>query len=95
MHTVPEDCNDFGRKITAQQKKEGGPRCEYGTEIPDDWPKDDCILQRLYLHNMAEAMRTDTYFSGDEIARMNYTISLLFSIFDVARHRYEYTHTQY
>jgi len=95
MHTVPEDCNDFGRKITAQQKEEGGPRCEYGTKVPDEWQKEDCILQHLYLHNMAEAMRTDIYFSGDEIARMTYTISLLFSIFDVARHRYEYTHTQY
>ena len=44
---------------------------------------DDVNKNRYYLHNMAEAMRIDAFFSGDEQARHYNTTAMLFSIFDV------------
>ena len=80
MHTMAAHMNEFGAKITNKQIKY--ERCEYGA---DDctFVLDDVNKNRYYLHNMAEAMRIDAFFSGDEQARHYNTSAMLFSIFDV------------
>ena len=80
MHTMAAHMNEFGAKITNKQIKY--ERCEYGA---DDctFVLDDVNKNRYYLHNMAEAMRIDAFFSGDEQTRHYNTTAMLFSIFDV------------
>ena len=80
MHTMSPHLNDVGPEVTKKQAKY--ERCIYGA--------DDCTFEledvnknRYYLHNMAEAMRIDAFFSGDDQTRHYNTTAMLFSIFEV------------
>jgi hypothetical protein len=80
MHTMSTHVNEFGAEVTKKQTKYD--RCIYGAE-DCTFSLEDVNKNRYYLHTMAEAMRIDAFFSGDEQTRHYNTTAMLFSIFEV------------
>ncbi len=80
MHTMSQHLNDFGAEVTKKQKNYDW--CIYGAE-DCTFLLEDVNKNRYYLHNMAEAMRVDAFFSGDEQTRHYNTTAVLFSISEV------------
>ena len=80
MHTMSQHLNEFGADATKTQTSH--PRCLFGAE-DIDLSLDDISKNRHFLHNMAEAMRIDAFFSGDEMTCHFNTTAMLFSIFEV------------
>jgi len=84
MHTMPDHLNEYWIEITKRQNLY--PRCSCGNG-DNLKTQQDIINNHLYLHNLSEAMRIDSFFSGDMDAWNYNTTAMLFSIFDVMFHR--------
>ena len=84
MHTRPENLNDSGIEVFKRQT--AYPRCAYGNG-DDLVHNQDKFDDRLNLHNLSEAMRIDSAFTGDTKSRHYNTTAMLFSLFDVMCHR--------
>ncbi len=80
MHTMPDKLNDSGIEITNDQPAFG--RCAFGNGV-HLMIDNDVLVNRLHLHNLSEAMRIDSAFTGDIKARHYNTTAMLFSLFDV------------
>jgi hypothetical protein len=84
MHTRPENLNDSGIEICKHQTAYATWSC--GTD--NNWEDNQDILDnRLMLHNLSEAMRIDSAFTGDMKCRHYNTTAMLFRLFDVMFHR--------
>jgi hypothetical protein len=84
MHTSPDNLGDSGIEIFKRQT--AYVRCACGTE--QNWKDNPEIFDnRKHLHNLSEAMRIDSAFTGDLKCRHYYTTAMLFSLFDVMFHR--------
>jgi hypothetical protein len=83
MHTKPDN-HPTGIEVTKRQTKY--VRCEIGNghDLVDN---QEILANRLNLHNLSEAMRIDSAFTGDTKSRHYNTTALLFSLFDVMFHR--------
>ncbi len=80
MHTMSDKLDDSGIEITKDQPAFG--RCAFGN--CDHLIFDNNILvNRLNLHNLLEAMRIDSDYTGDMKAQHYNTTAMLFSLFDV------------
>ncbi len=80
MHTIPDELHDSGIEITKGQT--ANATCACGTD--HNWKDNQDILDnQLMLHNLSEAMRIDSAFTGDIKARHYNTTAMLFSLFDV------------
>jgi hypothetical protein len=83
IHTMPDN-HPTGIEVTKRQTKY--ERCEIGNGHDlDDNP--EILANRLNLHNLSEAMRIDSAFTGDTKFRHYNTTAMLFSLFDVMFHR--------
>jgi hypothetical protein len=80
MHTIPDELHDSGIEITKGQTAFG--RCLFGNGYDLESEK-DILVNRKSLHNLSEAMRIDSAFTGDIKARHYNTTAMLFSLFDV------------
>ncbi len=84
MHTRPENLDDSEIEIFKLQTAYptcacgNGHNLEYSQEIPDN---------QLMLHNILEAMRIDSAFTGDMKCQHYNTTAMLFSLFDIIFHR--------
>ena len=84
MHTMPDHLNNTGIEVTKRQTAYptcacgNGHNLEFNQEILDN---------RLHLHNLSEAMRIDSAFTGDTKTQHYNTTAMLFSLFDVMFHR--------
>ena len=84
MHTMPDHLNNIGIKVTKRQH--AFPRCSCGNG--DNLKTQQEIINNcLYLHNLSEAMRIDSVFTGDIKNWYYNTTAMLFSLFDVMFHR--------
>ncbi len=84
MHTSPENLGDSGIEIFKRQT--AYVRCACGTD--QNWKDNQEIFDnRKHLHNLSEAMRIDSAFTGDMKCRHYNTTAILFSLFDVMSHR--------
>ena len=83
MHTMPDNCNPIGIEVTRRQTAYhrcgcgNGYTLEYNHKILDNW---------LHLHNLLEAMRIDSAFTGDTKSQNYNTAAMLFSLFNVMLH---------
>ena len=84
---MPNHCNEFGIKVTEDQASNGWTRFKHGNEVGEG-TRSNIALQCQYLHNLAESMHINSFFAGDLSSCQLQTTSLLFSLFDVAYHRY-------
>jgi len=71
---------DSGIEISNDQVAFG--RCAFGNGFDLKSDK-DILVNRKSLHNLSEAMRIDSAFTGDIKARHYNTTAMLFSLFDV------------
>ena len=84
MHTMPDHLNNTGIEVTTRQTAYPRCLCDNG----DNFVSDQEILDNhLHLHNLSEAMRIDSVFTGDMKAWHYNTTAMLFSIFDLMFHR--------
>ena len=83
MHTM-QDNHPTGIKVTKRQT--AYLRCESGNghNLEDN---KEILHNRLHLHNLLEAMRIDSAYTGDMKAQNYNTTAMLFSLFDVMFHR--------
>jgi hypothetical protein len=83
IHTMPDN-HPTGIEVTKRQTKY--ERCEIGNghDLDDN---QEILANRLNLHNLSEAMRIDSAFTGDTKSRHYNTTAMLFSLFDVMFHR--------
>ena len=79
MQTMSQHLNEVGAEVTKKQTIH--LRCIFGAE-DCMFSLDDVSKNCHYLHNMAEAMRIDAFFSGDEQTCHYNTTAMLFSIFE-------------
>ena len=84
MHTMPDHLNEYYIEVTKRQYE--CPRCSCGNGN-NLKTQQEIINNCLYLHNLSEAMRMDSFFSGDMEAWHYNTTAMLFSIFYVMLHR--------
>jgi hypothetical protein len=84
MHTMPDKLNDSGIEITSYQTSFGRCACGNGEELELN---KQILENRSNLHNLSEAMRIDSAYTGDMKARHYNTTAMLFSLFDVMFHR--------
>ena len=83
MQTMTDHPNDIGIGIMKSQRAyptcacSNGHNLEYNHEI---------LENRKNLHNLSEAMRIDSVFTGDMKAQNYNTTAMLFSLFDVMFH---------
>ena len=84
MHTMPDKLNDSGIEVTQNQTSFGRCACSNGNDLEF---YDEILDNRLNLHNLLEAMRIDSEYTGDMNARHYNTTAMLFSLFDVMLHR--------
>ena len=63
MHTMPDHLNDYGIEINKRQT--AYPRCVGGNDTDFEFIH-ECLENRKNLHNLSEAMRIDSVFTGDE-----------------------------
>jgi hypothetical protein len=83
MHSMPDN-HPTGIEVTKRQT--AYLRCEIGNghDLVDS---QEILADRLNLHNLSEAMRIDSAFTGDTKFRHHNTTAMLFSLFDVMLHR--------
>ena len=84
MHTMPDHLNDTGIGIMKYQT--AYPICVGGNGYNLEFIH-EFLANRLHLHNLSEAMRIDSVFTGDMKARHYNTTAMSFSLFDVMFHR--------
>ena len=81
---MPDHLNNTGIEVNKCQTAYptcacgNGHNLEYNQEIHNN---------RLHLHNLSEAMRIDSAFTGDTKSQHYNTAAMLFSLFDVIFHR--------
>ncbi len=86
MHTSPENLGDSEIEIFKRQT--AYVRCACGTD--QNWKDNQEIFDNWkHLHNLSEAMRIDSAFTGDMKCWHYNTTAMLFSLFDVMFHRWE------
>jgi hypothetical protein len=83
MHNMPDN-HPTGIEVTKRQT--AYLRCEIGNghDLVDS---QEILANRLNLHNLSEAMRIDSAFTGDTKSRHYNTTAMLFSLFSVMFHR--------
>jgi hypothetical protein len=81
---MPEDLNDSGIEVFKRQTPFGRCACGNGHDYDDN---QEILANRLKLHNLSEAMRIDSAFTGDTKSRHYNTSAMLFSLFSVMFHR--------
>jgi hypothetical protein len=85
MHTSPTNLGDSGIEIFKRQI--AYPRCACGNGHDLEYTSQEIFDNRKHLHNLSEAMRIDSAFTGDMKCRHYNTTAMLFSLFDVMFHR--------
>ena len=83
MHTRPENLNDSGIEVFKRQTEYPTCACGNGHNLDDN---QYILNNRLMLHNLSEAMRIDSAFTGDMKCWHYNTTAMLFSLFDVMFH---------
>ncbi len=84
MHTMPYHLNNSGIEVTKRQTAYPTCACGNGHNLKDN---QDILDNRLMLHNLSEAMRIDSAFTGDMKARHYNTTAMFFILFDVMFHQ--------
>ena len=80
MHTMPDNINDTGKEVMKRQT--AYPRCVGGNGYNLEFIH-EFLANQLHLHNLSEAMRIDSVFTGDMKIWHYNTTAMLFSLFDV------------
>ena len=83
MHTMPDKLNDSGIEITIYQTTLGRCACGNGNDLEFNHK---ILDNRFNIHNLSEAMRIDSAYTGDMKAQHYNTTAMLFSLFDVMFH---------
>ncbi len=83
MHTRPENLDDSGIEIFKRQT--AYPTCACGNGHNLEYNQ-DILDNRFMLHNLSEAMRIDSAFTGDMKFWHYNTTAMFFSLFDVMFH---------
>ena len=85
MHTFPDHINNKdGIKITKRQTVFARCSCGNGFDLT---LINEIQTNQKCLHNLSEAMRINSAFTGDVQTRHYNTSVMLFSLFDVMFHR--------
>ena len=83
MHTMPDQLNHSVIGVTKRQA--AYHRCLCGNGYNLEFSQ-EILNNRLHLHNLYEAMRIDSAFTGDMKTWHYNTTAMLFSLFDVMFH---------
>ena len=84
MHTMPDHLNDTGIEVMKRQTAFSRCSCGNGYDLKHI---NEILSNQKCLHNLSEAMRIDSVFTGDMKSRHYNTTAMLFTLFDVMFHR--------